>query len=130
MKDPNPGMFFPWLDNKKGDITNGIVIRQLSVRARREIDAQTIEEEIKYIDGRVYERGKVIDEDLRTLLVNDYCIVSWTGLLDEEGHEIPCTTANKVWAMTECLDVSVFVVNSLVKLAELMTGRAEEKRKN
>jgi len=130
MKDPNPGVFFAWPDNKKGDTASGIVIRQLSVGARREIDAQTTEEEIKYIDGQVYERRKMIDADLRFMRIHDYCIVGWTGLMDEEGKEIPCTTDNKVWAMTECLAVAGFVAKCMIELAELTVSRAEKTRKN
>ena len=126
----NPGVFFPWPDNKKGDTESGITVRQLSVRQRREIDALTTEEEVKYIDGLVYTRKKITDEALRFRLIQDYCIVCWKGKRGPDGREILCTTETKEMLMLDDPRMVQFVAECLMRVDEIRTERAENAEKN
>ncbi len=130
LKDPNPGIWFPWPWNKKKTAAGGgVTLRGLTLRKRREIDVETVTAETKYIGGEVY-NDRTIDEEKRARMVNDYCIVDWTGLTDQDGNEIPCTTEMKELIFLDFPELAGFLALSVKQADAIMIKRMGEAEKN
>jgi hypothetical protein len=130
MNDPNPGIWFPWPWNKEGKPEGGgVTLRTLTMRVRREIDVKTVKTDVTMKEGYVYER-RIIDHELRIRLVNDYCIIGWTGLRNADGNEIACDIDTKERVYLDYPSVAQFLMNCIDKVDELAAKRLEDAGKN
>lgn len=124
----NSGVFFPW-QGQKGKDKTGVTVRPLTTEKRAEIDSETVTEEKEYYGGLIY-RDRQVDSARRMELIYDYCIVSWSGLQDEEEKEYPCTSENKLAVMRRDPALGPYIAGCMEKAERAMIKQAETERKN
>lgn len=91
------GTFFPWPDSKDGK--EGVVLR--------------------VPDWSAFQEWKNIqDSKERHRKMMDFCIVSWSGVLDEQKQEIPCTAENKMALLFNNPSAAEFIHGCLDKLTK------------
>ena len=113
----NSGRFFPWPGEPEGSDV-GVVLRLPNRRVILEFDAATVTQgEYRVVNGQLY-RERIVDEILREELRIDYSIVSWNGLKDEKGNDLPCNRENKIKAMYHDLKFQSFVNFHLLELQD------------
>jgi len=123
--DLNPGTWFEMTGGGK------ISLRVCSGDAFREIRKKTVQKkaELKPI-GRTNTLQRieyeVVDDDLQSQLIWEYCIVDWSDLLDKNLNQIACTNENKKLLMGQSVVFSKFVTDCLDKLRISMEGEQEE----
>ena len=127
-ENPNPGVFFPWPDNKP-DEEGGITLRALNAEALKVIDDATVTKRRRFRGSQPYEDIKV-NEAMREELMWDYCIVNWNDLQDSKDEEIPCTKENKVILMKKQFKFAMFVGDCLEQLSEFKEKQEEQEAKN
>ncbi len=122
----NPGVFFPFEDDKD---EGGVTIRLASGEAIAKIDKKCIK---KRTEWRRSQRHEIVEDDneLRSRMLWSYVIVSWKGLYDSDGKEIPCTDVNKVKLMLGSVKFAAFVGSCVEKLTEESELYDEELEKN
>lgn len=123
-KDPNPGVFFKWPEGE-----GGVWLRPLTIEKRQEIDRLTITVEKVFLEGLVY-HDRQPDEDKRFELINDYCIEKWSGLVNESGEDMECTTATKMLVLKQDPRISRYITECMEKLNKVEAQRPEKERKN
>ncbi len=125
-KVTNPGVFFPF-DGKNLD--EGITVRALNDAQIKIIAKETETKEAEIIEGRWIDRIK-IDDDKRSDMIYDYCIVCWKGLNDEDGTAIECTRVNKIKLMRENPNFALFVNEAIVAAGSKEALKKETELKN
>lgn len=125
--EEKPGSWFPMEGGGR------VQLRALSPENWREIRKQTVTKVPDYakLDGK-WERfeAEKVDEDLQNELFWDKLIVSWEGLLDAKGREIPCTKENKALLMLTQTVFSRFIAGCIDALTKDDKARAEASEKN
>ena len=71
-----------------------------------------------------------VDEDKRSDLTWQACIVDWEGLYDNEDNPIPCTDENKIKLMLGSPPFSRWIVECLDKLTDNHQQTQESAEKN
>lgn len=110
-----------------------VQLRTITAQEFKDIQRRTVKIKDIYrkVDGTPARFEKTeIDQDLQNEMYWDASIVSWEGLQDRNGAEIPCTRENKVLLMTRSKKFLEFVVESLQKLNEDEAARREAEAKN
>ena len=99
-------------------------IRKQAVTSKREI----------YVDPKSRQaqivREEIVDDQLLSSLLWDFCIVEWKNLLDARQQPIPCTKEMKLLLMGRSPRFFTFVSECLDKLREAEKGEAEALQKN
>jgi hypothetical protein len=127
MAEPNPGIWFKFDDN---DPESGEVgIRPLNAAKREEIRKRAIKKRVEYKHGQRFEVEDVND-DLFSELLWDYSITDWTGLVDDDGNEIPCTPEKKVFLMKNHVGFARFIGDKMETLASEYEGRLSVENQN
>lgn len=99
-KMPNQERFFPWPGEEPGS-KNGVVLRKLTHKFAQSLAGRSKQDQI--------------------CLTQDFVIVSWTGLYDEDGEEIPCTAKNKRELMDSCYDLAVYITRCMQSMTAAAT---------
>ena len=110
-----------------------VQLRTISVADFKAIQKQTVKKKVdfKRVDGIAGRfEYEAVDQDLQNELYWDVVIVSWEGLTDKNGKDIPCTRENKTLLMTRSKKFLEFVVESLKTLAEDEASQEELVGKN
>jgi hypothetical protein len=84
---------------------------------------------VEYKHGQRFEVEDVND-DLFSELLWDYSITDWTGLVDDDGTEIPCTPEKKVFLMKNHVGFGRFIGDKMEKLASEYEGRLSVENQN
>ena len=134
----NPGC---WFDSPFGD-GERVRFRVPDAAALREIDRQTLERRVEYIQPRKangkpdrraalqrIEYDEVIDAGLREQLMTDHCIVDWE-IKRPDGTPIPCTTENKMRLMQGSIDFGRWMTECLERISEDTEQGARAATKN
>ncbi len=86
----------------------------------RKIRKQTTKKKVEFRNNQRYEY-EVVDEELQSRLLWDFCIVNWDGFYDGENHVIPCNIETKNLLMGQSLAFSRFVLDKI----DVLTQNAE-----
>jgi hypothetical protein len=125
--DEKPGS---WFEMEGG---GRIQLKPLSAPAWKAIRAKSVKlvSEYQKLDGK-WERFEVEkkDDDLQNTLFWDAVIISWSGLFDGKGNEIPCTAENKALLMLTQPKFSRFIGECIEALNKDESARAEALEKN
>ena len=113
LKDPNPGAWFYF--DEANPTSGRICLRVLNAAKRQEIAKATEKRRVEYKQGTRFEFMEV-DEDKRTSLMWDYCIIGWENLTEDDGTPIECTTENKIKLMMENIGFASFVGSCLSRI--------------
>jgi hypothetical protein len=114
-KDPNPPAKFYFDDEKPED--GHILIRTIPAAEMEKINKRTSKKKPpEYRRGVRYVVPDEVNEKLRSELLWDAIIVSWEGVVDENGKKIPVTTANKTKFMQEWPGFAILVSEGLEQL--------------
>lgn len=116
-----------WFDHPQDEAR--LCLRVASASDVESIRKQTEKRRIDFRRGQRFEVTD-IDEDLRSQLTWQLCIIDWQGLYDHENKEIPCTDENKVLLMQNSPVFSKWVVECLELLNEDNVERIESAEKN
>lgn len=127
MSDPNPGIWFKFNpdDPESGEIS----LRPQNAEQRNKTRRKAIKNRVEYKHGQRYEVQDV-DDDLFSELIWDYSIADWSGLVDDKGKQIKCTTENKVFLMRNHVGFARFVSEKLEEISEGYADRLEIENKN
>ena len=127
MSNPNPGFWFKFNpdDPESGEIS----LRPQNAEQRNKTRKKAVKDRVEYKQGQRFEVQDV-DDDLFSELVWDYSIVAWSGLIDDKGIPIECTTENKVFLMRNHIGFARFVAEKLGELSEGYAERLELENKN
>lgn len=119
LNELNPGTWF--------DIDGGgkICLRVCGSDKLREIRKQTVKKKSEYKKGGRFEFD-VIDEDLQSKLIWDFCIVAWENLFDANGQQIPCNSDTKNALMGQSPAFSKIVTDAMKKLTDMESDEEEE----
>jgi hypothetical protein len=75
-------------------------------------------------------REEIVDEALQNVLLWDFCIVDWEGLLNTDEQPVPCTKEMKMRLMGKSPTFSKHVFECLEKLRAVEETEAEGQAKN
>ena len=127
MSDPNPGFWFKFNpdDPESGEIS----LRPQNAEQRNKTRKKAVKDRVEYKQGQRFEVQDV-DDELFSELVWDYSIVDWSGLVDDKGKQIECTTENKVFLMRNHIGFARFVAEKLGELSDGYAERLELENKN
>ena len=127
MTDPNPGIWFKFNpdDPESGEIS----LRPQNAEQRNKTRKKAVKDRVEYKQGQRFEVQDV-DDELFSELVWDYSIVDWSGLVDDKGKQIECTTENKVFLMRNHIGFARFVAEKLGELSEGYAERLELENEN
>ena len=127
MSDPNPGFWFKFNpdDPESGEIS----LRPQNAEQRNKTRKKAVKDRVEYKQGQRFEVQDV-DDELFSELVWDYSIVDWSGLVDDKGKQIECTTENKVFLMRNHIGFARFVAEKLGELSEGYAERLELENEN
>jgi hypothetical protein len=127
LKNPNPGVWFRFDDQdpQSGEVS----IRPLNAAKREEIRKKAVKRRIEYKHGQRFEVEDTND-DLFSELLWDYAITEWSGLVDDDGKEIPCTSENKIFLMRNHVGFARFIGDKLELMATEYEGNLEIENKN
>lgn len=127
MGDPNPGVWFRFDENdpESGEIS----IRQANLEQLKLIRRKAIKDRVEYKHGQRFE-VQDINDDLFSELLWDYSIVDWSGLVDDNGNQIECTTENKAFLMRNHIGFARFVGEKLEAVAEIHASKVEAENEN
>jgi len=117
LENLNPGVFFPF-DEDDEESKDGVTIRLANGDILDQINKKCTKKTVQFRRGQ---RHEVIeeDEDRRSILLWDYVILGWSGLVDDKtGDDIPCTKDNKVLLMKGSVKFASFIGNAVEKLTE------------
>ena len=110
-----------------------VQLKPLAAPAWKAIRAKSVKSVAEYqkLDGK-WERFEVEkkDDDLQNTLFWDAVIISWEGLFDGKGNEIPCTAENKALLMLTQPKFSKFIGECIEVLNQDESARAEASEKN
>jgi len=106
LSDLNPGVEFAWEDEAK------ITLRTCNSEKLLEITKQTTKKKVDFRQG-VRVTWEETDESKQRQLIWDYCICSWSGIVDKDGNQIECSTANKMKLMNGSVKFARFVTKCL-----------------
>jgi len=127
LKDLNPGVFFPFDEDKEDE--GGVFIRLANTEVIEEINKKCTKKKVIFRRGQRHEVTED-DEARRSALLWKYVIFDWKGLEDEDGHEIPCNDDNKILLMRKSVKFSSFVGDCIEKLTEEVEVFEEGLEKN
>ena len=127
LKDPNPGVWF--LFDESDPNSGRICVRILNSAKGQEITKATTKKRVEYKQGQRFEVFD-IDEDKRSAMIWDYCIISWERLEDDDGKPIECTPENKAKLMLENVGFAAFIGSCMAKLNAEFEARREAIEKN
>lgn len=121
------GTWFAHEDNWK------VCLRLCSMERMKEIRKATTKKRIdfKKVDGTParFEYDDV-DDDKASLMLWDYCITNWEGIVDSKGNDLPCTAENKFALMHKLRVFQSFVTDGIAKLNAAEEERQEALEKN
>jgi hypothetical protein len=127
IKDPNPGVWFKFDDQDPE--SGSISIRVANDTIIRKIDKACSKTRVEYKNGQRFEVRETND-DLYSEMLWDYVIPDWSGLEDDEGKPLECTTENKLFLMRNNPGFSLFVQKCLEKLKDMQENLTEYLEKN
>lgn len=126
IQELNPGCWFNFTDNPD---EGSICLRVCDGDTLKAIFKATSKSRVTYKDRQRYEYEDV-DPDLRSVMIWDYCIVDWKGLMDSDDNPIPCTKENKILLMGKSVTFATFVSEKINELNDLNKVHEEELAKN
>jgi hypothetical protein len=128
-KDPNPPAKFYFNDEKPED--GHILIRTIPAADMEKINKRTSKKKPpEYRRGTRYEVPNEINEKLRSELMWDFIVVSWEGIVDENGKKIPVTKETKVKLMQEWPAFAILVSEGLEQMTTDNTTIRNDETKN
>jgi len=71
------------------------VIEEIRTKTRKHVKAIVLNTASKAMERIEYDDQTPEQRKEENRLVMDYAIQDWTGILDKDGNEIPCTSENK-----------------------------------
>lgn len=112
LENPNPGVTFYFNDEDESE--GHIVLRVLSGEVLESITNRCRTKRVE-VKGSPPTRFEYLDfkkggEEKEFELTWDYCIQSWSQVVDAKGAEIPCTPENKVFLMKQSPQFSSYVM--------------------
>ncbi len=122
--DPATRFYFDIEDESRG----WVEIRIPSPEKMTKIDKLTTKKTMKYRGGQNYPIEEV-NTTMRNRLLWDEFISGWSGIVDENGNEVECTTDNKEKLMKIVVKFAVFVGRKIEELSEGM-AQFEDVEKN
>jgi hypothetical protein len=129
MKELNPGILFHWPSNDDTE-EHGIRIRSLNNAKSKEFIKEATLIDTEY-EGAKPVKKETFDSDIYNSLMYDYCIVSWTGIIDENtGEYLPCTRENKIKLMEEHPAIASMVNTAIAICASERAIKDEGELKN
>ena len=121
-KNPNPGVWFSFGDAE-------VCIRLFPASERERVMSKCSKKKEYFKAGRKIVE-EVINEELFSELLWDYCIINWKNITDQDGNEFPCSKENKIFIMKESPRFSNFIADCLEKLNEADITEKERIEKN
>jgi len=127
LKDPNPGVWFSF--NESDPDSGRICLRVMNPARSQEIAKITVKKRVEYKSGQRFEVFDS-DDEKRSRMFWDYCIVAWERLEDDDGNPIEYNAENKHRLMNEHVGFSLFVANCISRLNAELEARREAVEKN
>jgi len=124
LDDLNPGVEFEY---EEGGAK--ITLRVCAGDDYKVIRKQTTKKKVEFKNNQRHEY-EVVDDDLQSRLLWDFCIVDWEGFFDVDGKTIPCNIDTKNLLMGKSLDFSKFVLDKIQELTETQEKTKEDEEKN
>lgn len=126
-KDLGTKLFFD--DDKPDD--GYVIIRSVSVLEMKSINKRCDKKQPpEYRRGVRYEVPPKINEDLKSELIWDSIIVSWDGIVDDDGKPVPVITQNKIKFMSTWPFFMKLVTDGLEQLSGVVQQSKAKKVKN
>lgn len=125
LSDLNPPT---WFDHPE-DNEARICLRVAAGKDFDKIRSATTKRVPEYRRGQRFEVEKV-DEELRSEMTWQHCLVDWEGIVDSEGESIECTPENKVLLMQGSPRFAAWVSDCLEILNQAHAEKTESAEKN
>ena len=120
----NPGVWIDYDEEGKAKVC----LRICAGDDLKYIRKKTVKKKVEYKNGQRFEFEETNDDLFREFLW-DFCIVAWSGFIDKEGKEIPCTKENKILLMGKSIEFAKFLGEALEKIGEENKEAREEEEK-
>ncbi len=124
LNDLNPGVEFEY-EEGGGKVT----LRVCAGDDYKEIRKKTTKKKVEFKNGQRHE-FEVVDDDLQSRLLWDFCIVDWEDFFDADKKPIPCNIETKNLLMGKSLQFSKFVLEKIQELSDAQERDREEEEKN
>ena len=124
-RNPPTKFFFDEADHSRG----WVELRICAPERMREFEKLTVKKGFEYRRGQRFPTEKP-NTKMSNRLIWDEFITDWSGIVDESGKPIKCTTDNKEMLMDTVAKFAMFVGIKTDELTEGIGDEAEEQEKN